>query len=101
MMKVFAFTFLASAQAVAPVCPVRCEIEQFTSLSQRTKDQPNSRRYMDSLVHSQIDEQDFKIKVIHDVSDINTANSYKQHRCYKSGEACKCECTGARYGPRS
>jgi len=81
------------------VCPVRCELKEIEG--KRTKDQPNSRRYMDSLIHSQIDEQDFRIKVIHDVSDINTATSYKQHRCYKSGEKCKCECTGARYGPRS
>jgi len=65
-------------------CPVTCVIEA-----------PNKATF-ERRIHLTPDQKETHAgriaKVTHNVYDVNTENSYKQHRCYRSGDNCVCEC---------
>jgi len=71
--------------APTAMCPVTCELEA-NMLDRRSH--IHDAKWNQALVgHA-----DKKVKVTHNVHDINTQDTYTQHRCYRDDGECLCEC---------
>jgi len=66
-------------------CPVTCALEA-DSLDRRSH--IHDKKWNQALTG----QQGQRVKVTHNVYDINTMDTYKQHRCYRVDGECLCEC---------
>merc|ERR1711918_249608 len=79
------------------------ELEAVTGQKRsHTPDSTDPHNYANSLTHGEFTDDGFKIKVTHDVNEINIykggqhEQSYMHHRCFRIAETqtCTCECIG-------
>jgi len=89
----------APTPAPTATCPVTCQLEHDdTSYKNHAPVHPGP--YQGGLEHADVTCSETgtsrskcrKVKVTHNVYDINTKDTYKMHRCYRDGDQCLCEC---------
>merc|ERR1719316_23214 len=88
---------MLSGAAATTKCPVTCKQVQISDTT-RVSHEPHSPNYANSLVHNSVADDDWRIKVTHNVYDVNTG-AYMHHRCFKTtdetvnqADRCRCEC---------
>jgi len=78
-------TIPAFSDGVSTGCPVTCE--QVVQAGTKRSHVPD---------HAEESDSDYRIKVTHNVYDLNNADSHKTHRCYKTANlGCECECSSS------